>query len=127
MTCDARENGQVVSYGILANSIQIPPVYQRIANSWYSSMDDMLYAVSSTGNLTCGMIAPRGCEGDVRKHYLQIWRELEADIHSALRAALSQGCTEDCEGLEAFEAFAGRQVTRLEESYGLADWDCWED
>jgi hypothetical protein len=127
MTCDAKQNGQVVSYGILANSIQIPPVYQRIASQWYGGMDDMLYAVSSTGNLTCGMIAPRGCENDVRKHYLQIWRELAADIHTALKAAVSQGCSDDADTLEAFEAFADRQVMRLEESYGLVDWDCWEN
>jgi len=127
MTCDSRPNGTIVNGRILANSIQIPPVYQRIANSWYSGQRDLLYAVSSMGNLVCGMQAPRNCYGDIQKHYLTLYRELSADIHTALQAAVSQGCVEDADCLEAFEAFADRQVARLEESYGLADWDAWED
>lgn len=80
-------------------------------------MDCMLRAVTSTGNLTTGTIAPAGCDGCDEKWYLTLWRELSSDLgHIAGNA--------DCAVLAEFEDWVDNVILpRLENEYGLNDWE----
>lgn len=127
MTCDYKpQPNDVCSYGILANSIKIPVEFQHLAGDWHGSMDCMLYTVSSSGGLFCGSIPPRGCYGDICKHYLTIWRDLRADLDDVHSTAVESGHS-DKKALERFLNFVDGVVETLEESYGLGDWDCWDE
>jgi hypothetical protein len=92
----------------------------------------MLRAVTSTGNLTTGTISPRGCDGDKEKWYLTIWRELSCDLGLTVRYA-SEGWNgesdeADADELAEFQAWVDETVIpRLEEEYGLADWDACDN
>jgi hypothetical protein len=88
----------------------------------------MLRAVTSTGNLTTGTIAPAGCDGDEEKWYLTIWRELSADLGHAVRMSCEEDLDDnDAEALNDLGDFEdwvdGEVIPRLEDEYGLADWD----
>ena len=84
----------------------------------------MLRAVTSTGNLTTGTIAPAGCDGDEEKWYLTIWRELSGDLYRAVDMARDGFNHTDAMALADFETWVDEVIIpRLEEEYGLADWD----
>jgi hypothetical protein len=92
----------------------------------------MLRAVTSTGNLTTGTISPAGCGGDEEKWYLQIWRELSVDLGKvAWTAEMDFDGSPDEDSakiLAEFEAWVDETVIpRLEEEYGLTDWDACDD
>ncbi|MHC4301004.1 MAG: hypothetical protein ACYS7Y_27330 [Planctomycetota bacterium] len=111
------------------NSIVIPYRFVEVSQGWYSGIDDMLYAVSSTGNLTTGTIRPRGCDSD-EKWYFTIWCDLATDVGIAANAA-SKGYNgpsdaADFEVLSEFEAWADCIVERLLDEYGLEDWDQYD-
>jgi len=90
----------------------------------------MLYAVSSTGNLTTGTHRPVGCDSD-EKWYLHIWRRFSVDVCLAVRAA-GAGCNADAHddghdadypALVEFESWVDSTVERLEREYGLDNWE----
>jgi hypothetical protein len=110
------------------NSIVIPAHFVRACIGWEGKTTGTLYAVTSTGNLTTGTIAPAGCEGDEEKWYLQIWRNLSFDlggIVSLINASWTgDSGDDDVEALTEFETWVDEVIIpRLEEEYGLADWD----
>ncbi len=109
---------------IKVNSIVIPVAFKHLCSDWHVGQGCMLYAVSSTGGLTIGIIRPRGCDSD-EKWYLTIWRELSSDIGYTHSQVKHPGCAglDDLSNLSKFQAWVWRQIDRLEESYGLADWD----
>ena len=109
------------------NSIVIPERFVRACAGWEGDVDCRLRAVTSTGNLTTGTIRPAGCDGDKEKWYLTIWRELSCDLGGALCMALlghnGESDEFDAKVLIEFEYWVDAIVARLEEEYGLADWD----
>jgi hypothetical protein len=74
-----------------------------------------------------------GCDTD-EKWYVQIWRDLAADVWGAVKSA-RKGCNAcddggdgdghdaDYPALVEFEAWVDNTVERLEISYSLADWE----
>lgn len=109
---------------IPVDSIEISAQFQRLCAYWSGGQDCMLYAVSSTGGLTLGTHPPWGCDND-DQWYLTLWRHLSIDIGYNVRLAEKADYTNsgDIDDLVDFENWASEQVGRLEESYGLADWD----
>lgn len=119
------------------NSIEIPERFVRVASEWYSGVNDMLYAICSTGGLTTGSIRPSGCDTP-EKWYLTLWRELAVDASFAARAAkcaydrlTDDYCSSEWEIYDAktarddlrdLEDWADEVVERLEAEYGLEDW-----
>jgi hypothetical protein len=110
------------------DSIVIPARFVQACVGWEGGMDCMLRAVTSTGNLTTGTIAPAGCGGDEEKWYLTIWRELSVDLGYAMSAV--RKCRKESEGYDSFATLAAFEtwvdevvIPALEEEYGLADWE----
>ncbi len=106
------------------NSIKIPRKFVAICNGWYSGSGDMLYAVSSTGNLTTGTINPYDSD---EKWYLSLWDSLSADAGSARLAAESmcddgEDYAHDADILGKFEEWVDVVCERLAVEYGLEDW-----
>jgi hypothetical protein len=110
---------------IQVNSIEIPCDIQRLCADWHGGMDDMLYAVSSTGGLTMGTIRPEGCDTD-EKWYLTIWRELSSDLGHVAVMAFKDSDVDSYE-LECAESWADDVCGTLAESYGLENWDACDD
>ena len=111
---------------IPVDSIVIPDRFVAVCAGWYNGMGDLLYAVSSTGNLTTGTLRPRGCDSD-EQWYLTLWRELSSDVGRA-RSAAEKGYngpsdSEDAAVLSEFEDWVDEQIERLEGSYRLEDWE----
>ena len=109
---------------IPVDSIEVPVRFQHLCMHWAGNEDCMLRAISSTGGLTIGTTRPRGCDSE-EKWYLSIWRELSCDVGYNRRMA-GDG-DPDYDGLSDFEDWAEEIADRLEESYGLADWDACDD
>jgi hypothetical protein len=103
------------------NSIKVPCDIQRLCADWHGGMDDMLYAVSSTGGLTLGAIRPVGCDTE-EKWYLTIWREFASDLGYNARLA-REGNEGDYPELACAENWADDVCDELAFSYGLEDWD----
>ena len=112
------------------DSIRIPVQFVAICDGWYDGMGDLLYAVSSTRNLTIGTIRPVGCDSD-EKWYLTLWRDLSADVWNAVRAAKKgyngESDKVDYPILVRFEAYVDSIVERLEREYDLEDWSACDD
>jgi hypothetical protein len=125
---------------IPVNSIVIPEEFVRVSSRWYSCMDDLLYAVSSTGGLTTGTNCPvtdyDAYEDKMQKWYYSIWLELSVDVGYAVSAAEhayksavdyedheAESYKEDWITLSEFEAWVDEQIDRLALSYGLSDWE----
>jgi hypothetical protein len=108
---------------IPVDSIVMPTRFQYTCLDWAGGTGCMLRAVSSTGGLTLGSRRIIGCDSD-EKWYLTIWRDLSIDIAYNIRQA-NQNCSalEDVDDLVDFEKWVDEQVERLEESYGLTEWD----
>lgn len=132
------------------NHIEIPSDFVDVSHGYYSGIDDLLYAVSSTGGLTTGTNCPildYTDNGDRdRKWYLSLWRQLSADIGYAIRCCndiidgysrrddqedwveweheeYDSACAE-IETLTNFEVWVDHTVIpQLEELYGLGEWD----
>lgn len=92
----------------------------------------MLYAVSSTGNLTTGTHRPGECDSD-EKWYLTLWRGLACDVSLAARSAAKglnapedggdgDGHDDDYPDLVEFEAWTDSIVDQLSMEYGLENW-----
>jgi hypothetical protein len=121
-----------MSEKIPVNSIEIPGWIVELCSSWYSGIDCMLYAVSSTGGLTTGTNRPTGC--NTEQWYLHIWREFSVDIGIARRAAFDgynaeddggdgEGHDADYPALVRAEEWVESVCGDLEYSYGLEDWE----
>lgn len=117
----------------LVNSIEIPRDYITLCKAWHGCINCKLYAVCSTGGLTTGTIRPAGCGSD-EKWYLHIWRDLAADVWSAVCAARKglnacddggdgDGHDADYPALIEFETWTDCIVERLEREYDLEDWE----
>ncbi|RLB70467.1 MAG: hypothetical protein DRH04_03540 [Deltaproteobacteria bacterium] len=104
------------------DSIKIPVPLQHLCIKWHSGIDDMLYAVCSTGGLTLGTIRPLGCDTD-EQWYLHIWRGFAIDLGIAAQAALECPDGDDDIELAKWEAWADGIVYELERDYGLEDWE----
>lgn len=102
---------------ISIDSIAIPVAFKRLCEGQNGGINCLLYAIASTGGLTTGDYPPRGCDSD-EQWYLTIWRNLADDVfHVSLED------NDDRRELLEFEFWVNEQVARLEESYGLANWD----
>jgi len=112
------------------DSIRIPAQFVAICDGWYDGMGDLLYAVSSTQNLTIGTIRPAGCDSD-EKWYLTLWRDLAADVWNAACAAKmgynGESDKDDYPVLVRFEAYADGIVEQLEREYGLEGWSACDE
>ena len=106
------------------DSIAMPVAFQRLCIHWAGGEDCMLRAVSSSGGLTIGTTRPRGCDSE-EKWYLTIWRVLSCDVGRCRRMA-GDG-DPDYDLLSDFEDWTEEMADRLEESYGLADWDACDE
>ena len=115
------------------NSIVIPKRFVDLCGDWYNGMGDLLYAVSSTGNLTIGNRRPLGCDSD-EKWYLILWQGLANDVGYAVKGARrglnatddgGDGADHDADYplLVKFEAYADGIANRLSTEYGLDDWE----
>ena len=115
---------------IPVDSILIPADYIDLCEGWHGGQSCSLYAVSSTSGLTLGTLRPEGCDTE-EKWYLTLWRELSSDVDFASRrACINRGifkAHEDLPELAEFAIWIDEQVIRLEESYGLSDWDACDD
>ena len=110
------------------DSIVIPAPFVHACVGWTGGVDCMLYAVTSTGNLTTGTDCPAGCDGDEEKWYLHIWRELSADLDVVIQMAREgisgESDLADAANLAVFKTWVDDLIIpRLEDEYGLADWD----
>ncbi len=105
----------------LVNSIKIPYHFVELCEQWHGSIHCLMYAVSSTGNLTTGSIRSRGCETD-QEHYLDIWRSLAVDVTHTKQAA-EEVYHEDSFSLSEFEEYADNIVEKLEKEYNLTGWE----
>jgi len=111
------------------NSIPIPKRFVTVCSEWYGGQACMLYAVSSCkGRFTTGTLRPRGCDTS-EKWYLSIWRDLASDADYTLTQSQKPDCAspDDLTVLGEFVDWVDYQVSRLERSYGLADWDACDD
>lgn len=117
----------------MINHIEIPGEYVGLCRDWYCGIDDMLYAIASTGNLTTGNRRPTGCETD-EQWYLQLYRDLEADIVSAERDArynaddYKRDYTDESYAdvilkLKEFREWVAARINELEAQYNLAGWE----
>jgi hypothetical protein len=120
------------------DSIEIPPEYLELCEAWHGGLNDLLYAVSSTGGLTLGNRRPPDCDTD-EKWYLSLWWELSSDITHANRLArrgfdqLSEEGKQECRDnffglgrhkkLSEFEEWVDDIAERLAEEYGLTEWE----
>jgi hypothetical protein len=99
------------------DSIQIPTEFVVLASHWYYGQSDMLYAVSSTGNLNLGNRRPynddegRPCTD--LEWYRSIWSELSCDISYCLRKMPVDH--EDHEEMTRFSEFVSDIVDRLDQ------------
>ncbi len=109
------------------NSITIPREYVHACEGWYGGVDDLLYAVCSTGGLRTGTNRPLGCETD-EQWYLNLWRNLSVDVTRARVAA----CIAEVEGYEGgedhailceFEDWVDEICDSLAEEYNLEEWE----
>lgn len=105
---------------IPVNSIVIPESFVDLCKGWSGDTGCMLYAVSSTGNLTIGTIRPGGCDCDEQWYY-SIWLDLSVDV--AYNRRLAGNDHEDYPTLVDFEHWVDKQCDRLCESYGLDEWE----
>jgi hypothetical protein len=110
------------------NSIAIPKRFIAICNVWAGSERCMLRAIQSCKSLTIGTIRPRGCDSS-EKWYLSIWRDLASDVDYNASLSAGSGYSDRDELIELLEfgIWIDEQVARLEESYGLADWDACDE
>ena len=117
------------------NSIVIPARFVDLCGQWYNGRGDLLYAVSSTGNLTIGDRCPMGCTSE-EKWYLFLWMGLANDVGYAVRSAKKglnssdendggdgDGHDRDYPLLVAFETYADEIADQLAIEYGLDDWE----
>ncbi len=109
---------------IPVDSIVIPERFVKPCADWAGGVDCKLRAVESTGNLTIGNRRPWNCDSD-EQWYLTIWRDLSIDLAYTHRQGTIPYRREpdDLSELADFEVWVDEQIERLEESYGLADWD----
>ena len=103
------------------DSIQIPSSYVELCHNWYGGQDCMLYAVSSTGNLTLGNRKPLGVETR-EQWYLSIWQSLSVDVGYARRSAAKSN-HEDLEELAHFETWVDQKCEIIAESFDLTEWE----
>lgn len=116
------------------NSITIPPQFVAVAQGYYGGIDDLLYAVASTGNLTTGTNRPIGCDGGPasdEEWYWTLWSELvdciddarDCALHNADLADRNGECSEeylnDYATLSEFAVYAKRWADRLYAEYAL--------
>ena len=102
------------------DSIAVPGWVRALCADWYENMD-MLYAVTSTGGLTCGNRRPRGCYTP-QQWYLSIWIDFSIDMGCAARAA-RKACMPEADELERAEEWIDSVCDDLRTSYDLEDWD----
>ncbi len=119
------------------DSIVIPARFVALCDGWHSGLDCLLYAVSSTRNLTTGTHRSVGCDSD-EKWYLTLWRGLAIDVMIAVCDAAKGINAEDDGGdgnghdaeypaLVEFEGYADGIVAQLGREYGLEEWDASDD
>lgn len=113
---------------IPVNSIKIPQRYIALCEDWHNGINCMLYAIASTGGVTTGTnctISMSDCDNaddQLRKWYYALWCDLSCDVGRARKqACLSHHA--DCDELMNFEDWVDMQVSRLEQSYRLEDWE----
>jgi hypothetical protein len=112
---------------IPVNSIQIPAEFVQLCSDWNGGQACMLYAVSSTGNLTIGTHRPLDCDNHWQ-WYLRLWDNLGCDIRDIIRSVekLNQqfrhGYRKDLAMLRRFKAYADSIQGQLRVSYNLQDW-----
>ncbi len=115
------------------NSIVIPAQFVDLCGQWYNGIGDLLYAVSSTGNLTTGDRRPMGCDSN-EKWYLILWKRLANDVGHAAHCAKrgynaaddggdGNGHDRDYPLLVEFETYADKITKRLSTEYGLDEWE----
>lgn len=105
-------------------AVQVPHEYVELCESWHSGQSDLLYAISSTGNLTIGNRRPLGCDTDEKWH-LSLFEDLTCDIGYAVRTAAkaSPNGHGDLEQLKEFQTWADDKATELRTAYALDEWE----
>ena len=103
------------------NSIQVPERFVELASTWYSGSDSMLYAITSTGNLTTGGIRPNiPFEGPMsdEEWYVDLFDNLSCELYHLLKMN-SQHVEKHKEELTAFMEWAEEQADILRHEYGI--------
>lgn len=100
--------------------IDIPQEFIKLAGEWYSNQDDMLYAVSSAGEVTLGDRTPLNEETWLlmtpQEHHIYLWEKLAYNI----RAAILNAWTDRPE-LEAFGMYVGCIIVMLHKEYDIEE------
>jgi len=99
------------------NSILIPQRFIPLCKDWHDGVRCTLYSIFTTGGLTIGTHPPRGCD-TAEQAYLSLWRDLAYDVGHTVHI-----CDDDHGTLAEFEGWVNYTVERLEESYGLQEWE----
>lgn len=106
--------------------IEIPSEYLDLASDWHSGQDDLLYALSSTGDLTLGSRRPYSANADRsltdQEWHVYLWGLLGCDVRRAAKAAAKMG-HDDVLTLREFETFCEETAAELRTAYGLEDSD----
>lgn len=58
--------------------------FVTLAREWYDGSGSMLYAIASTGDLTCGTIPPVRC-GSNDEWYCHLWDVLDCELSAIIR------------------------------------------
>ena len=101
------------------NSIKIPDEFVDLCEGWHGGQSSMLYAISSTENLTTGSIKPPRAETD-EQWYLGLWRELSMEIYRNIKAAREYE-PGDVDALTRFDGFVDGKIAEMEADFGLTD------
>jgi hypothetical protein len=105
--------------GTPINSIQIPDEFVQLASEWHGGQDSILYAISSTGNLTLGTTMP--CDLNTQEEwYVHLWDELDVELnHLCNMLEKKEFQRKDIPKLREFQKYAEETADRLRSEYSL--------
>lgn len=104
--------------------VQIPYEYVELSSQWYDGSSSMLYAITSTGNLTIGSCRPLDCDTD-QQWQVYLFDCLETELRHIRRWMEKHPTREesaDMELIKAFEEWTEETTNVLRKEYGLEDW-----
>jgi hypothetical protein len=121
--------GKMMRTDTILDTIQIPSEFVSLAGEWHDGQDSMLYAVSSTGNLSRGSIRP--CEDDGYwdesprrwidayramtdlEWYRSLYSQLSSEV-GRLATYCAEQCHDDSGTMSEFETWCDEQVALID-------------
>ena len=102
------------------DSIAIPAEFVELARQWYDGQGCILYAISSTGNLTLGSIRPINDDGhsmSYQEWYYSLYLDLDCELSRLIRRLPKY--TRGKGALKRFQQWAERTGEMLRKEYNL--------